>query len=175
VTNFPVKSLALTACSAVVLAGVLAGCSSSGGSSGSKLSKADFVTQANAACASTLAKVKAAPTPSSLTDYANIISFDQVALKEEAAYLKTITALVDRSPDAAELHKNWVDLDSAQFAAQKPLVEKMNAAAAAKNQSQLAAAANQVAALPDNSAKETSYLNKYGLTDCAALANYGND
>ena len=160
------------ASSAALFVGLLAGCSSSGGGSGSKLSKADFITQANAACASTLAKIKTAPTPSSLTDYATIHAYMTLGLTEEPKFLDTVTKLVDRSPDKSTLHKNWIDPETASFAQQKPTVEQLDAAAQAKDASKVSTLVNKLSSF--DSPDDGSFLTGYGLTQCAALTNYGN-
>ena len=173
VITSPRTSLTAVACAAALLAGALTGCSSSGSSSNT-LTKAQFVAQADAVCAATLAKIKAAPTPTSTTDYADILSYDSIALDAEPAFQSQITALADRSPDAAALHKNWIDIDKADYESQKPLVLKLDAAAQAKNANQVNAVITQLGNEPDHSTAEANYLTGYGLTDCASLANFGN-
>lgn len=180
VDDFSRKSLAVTACCAALLTPALAGCASSDGTggptaSGSRISKADFIAKANALCTSTHTSLHAAQ-PSGATDYPGILAFDAKTLKEEPIFIAQVTALADKSPDKAALHAQWIDLNIAQFNAQKPLIAKVDAAATARDQSQLIAAVQQVAALPENDKVpgEIDYLNKYGLTACASLTANGS-
>lgn len=167
-------SLTALACSAALVAGAISGCSSSGAGGGTKLTKAEFITKMDARCAQTLARIKTIAQPTGLTDYAAILNFDAVAETEQPAFQADATVLVDESPDKVALHKNWIDLDKADFAALKPILVRLDAAARAENQSALAAAAQAASSAPDHSTAETAYLKSYGLTDCATLANYGN-
>jgi hypothetical protein len=163
-------------CAAALAVGALAACSSSGGGSGSgsKLSKADFITQADAQCASTLKQVNAIPSPTGPTDYDAILKSDKFAETAEPALLKTLSDLADRTDDSAALHKNWLDVDTADFAAQKAFLVKFDAAATAKDSAQLTTLANQASAVPDHSADSAKYLTSYGLKDCASLESSGN-
>jgi hypothetical protein len=63
----------------------------------------------------------------------------------------------------------WVSLDEADFAGQKPLLDKVLAAAQAKDADQTGQYLNQLSNYKDHSAEAASYLTSYGLTDCATL------
>ena len=170
------SSLTLIVASATVL--TLAGCSSSGGGSGSsggsKLTKAEFITQADALCASTLAKINAGPTPTGLTDYTAIVKADELALAEEPKFITAMTKLVDRSPDAAALHKNWIDVQNSEFTQQKGLIVQLDEAAKAKDDTKINHLVQQLGSMPDHSADAAKYLKTYGLAKCSDLANNGN-
>ena len=171
------SQLITSLCAAALAVGALGACSSSGGGSssgGSKLSKADFITQADAQCAATLKQLNAIVQPTGPTDFAAILTSDKFAETAEPALLKTLSDLADRTDDSAALHKNWLDVDTADFAAQKPFLVKFDAAATAKDSAQLTTLANQATAVPDHSADSAKYLTSYGLKDCASLENSGN-
>lgn len=167
-TRRHVLRVCVTASAAASL--VLAGCSSSSGKSDDSLTKAQFITQMNAACVSVLNQVRVTPAPTSAKDFAALLKLDAFIEVAEPEFQQAAAALVARSPDAAALRKNWLDPDAADFAAQKPYLLKFDAAARAKDATKLAALVSQASSLPDHSSAEAKYLTSYGLTSCASLA-----
>lgn len=135
----------------------------------SALSKEQFVAQTNAVCASVYEAVKKLPTPSGPTDYSAIIAYGQGSLNLYPTFQQQVKALVARSADKGELTAKWVALDDADFAAQVPLVRQMVEAAKAKDDAKAQQLAQSLSEAPDHSSAEASFLNGYGLTDCARL------
>lgn len=133
--------------------------------------KAAFVAKANAVCKETDAKIKALPEPSGPTDYAAIIADGEASLSEFPGFITKIKAAVAESPDKDELTTKWVAADEADFAGQKPLLDKVLAAAKAHDAAQTSQYLDQLSNYKDHSAGIASYLNSYGLTDCATLEN----
>jgi hypothetical protein len=170
--------LAIAVCASALTAAAAAGCSSSGtapgegGTSGHRLTKTQFIASMNSTCSSLLSKVKAIPAPTSADDFADLLKLDGFIDTAEPAFQKTAAAIVDRSPDSAALHKNWLDIDAADFKAQLPFLLKFDAAAKARDATELSTLVKQSASVPDHSAAEATYLTGYGLKDCAALADY---
>jgi hypothetical protein len=136
---------------------------------GSTLSKAAFLAQTNALCASLDTKVKKLPTPSSLTDYPAIIAYTRAALDLFPPFSGQTKALVARSADKDELTAKWITLDESDYAAQKPLLTQLLAAAQAKQSAKVEQIYGALDRTPDHSDAEAAYLNSYGLTECAKL------
>jgi hypothetical protein len=188
----PAQYRAIPGCVAVSLAAfVLAACGSSGpakpadtttGSETSQasaqtstppapsgLSKADFVSKANALCRKTVGKIDALPTPSGPTDYAAIVTSLEATLALFPQWLGEAKALVAQSSDEDELTSKWLALDESDFNAQKALFTRVLAAAKAKNATETAKLAGQLGQAPSHSDGIAKYLTSYGLTDCAKL------
>ncbi|HEY3715541.1 MAG TPA: hypothetical protein VGL39_13530 [Jatrophihabitantaceae bacterium] len=134
-----------------------------------QLSKTEFIAQANTLCTSLDAKVKMLPTPSSLTDYPAIVTYTRAALDWFPPFSGRAKALVARSADTDELTAEWITLDESDYAAQKPLLAQLLAAAQAKQSAKVEQLYSALDNTPDHSDAEAAYLNSYGLTECAKL------
>ncbi|HZE50942.1 MAG TPA: hypothetical protein VE074_15330 [Jatrophihabitantaceae bacterium] len=134
-----------------------------------QLSKAEFVAQANAVCGSVNAKVQKLPAPSGPTDYPATIAYTRTVLDLFPPFSKQTKALVARSADKDELTAKWISLDQSDFAAQKPLLTQLLAAAQAKQSAKVEQLYSALDKTPDHSQAEATYLNSYGLTECAKL------
>lgn len=133
------------------------------------LAKADFVTQANAACDKYSKQQAALPTPANATDYANMVTSLEGLLDIGAHFYPELTALVDQSADKATLHEKWLDASQAGYEAGKVEVQKALDAAKAKDSATVLAAFGAIEKLPDHTKEFATYLNTYGLTKCAAF------
>jgi len=183
-----------TACVAVIAAaGIVAACSSSGSAKSDNtgatppatttvapsstvsttaagtLAKADFVSKANALCASTYPKVHPGPAPTSATDYVATAKYAQVTLDEFPPFSQKAKALVARSADKDELTAKWIAVDEADVAAEKPLLQQLIAAANAHEEAKVQQIEDQLGSAPDHSEQTGTYLTSYGLTECAKL------
>jgi hypothetical protein len=133
------------------------------------LSKADFITKMNAVCAAIDQQRKALPTPSGLTDYPVIAQNLSGTLRILPSFISQADALVQRSPDKTALDTNWLDLEKADFAAVKPIAERMVADSTAKDSAKVAADGEALSSAPDHSSAIATYMTSYGLTSCATL------
>jgi hypothetical protein len=136
---------------------------------GSPLSKAAFLSQTNTLCSSVYAKVSKLVTPSDPTDYPALIAYTKSALDLFPPFSRQTKALVARSPDKEELTAKWVALDESDYAAQKPLLNQLLAAAEAKKAADVQRLESALQNTPDHSDAEAKYLTSYGLTECAKL------
>jgi hypothetical protein len=157
-------ALALTACSSTKH-GTPA--SSPAAPTGAMLSKADFLTQMNALCKSTNDAVTAAGSPSGPTDYAAIEAFVPKVIAVHATFTTQAAALVARSSDAAALTTNFLQADARDTATVLPLLNRMLAAAQARDSATVTTVGNQLSNVNDQ--KVIDYLKGYGLTECATL------
>lgn len=134
-----------------------------------KLSKADFVAQANALCGDVLGKLQALPQPTSAADYAALSAQIRGTLELGPRYLTQARALVKHAPDPDELTAKWISIDASDFATSEPLLRQMLAAASAKDSDKVQQLATELSAKAADHSSEVSYLKNYGLTDCAKL------
>ncbi|MDQ2957230.1 MAG: hypothetical protein M3Y42_09725 [Actinomycetota bacterium] len=173
----------LCAATAVLLGLSVAGCSGSSkskpgtfastlpsatGASGT-LTKTEFLNKMNSVCAAIDTERKVLPTPSGPTDYANIAANLSGTLRLLPAFIAQADALVQRSPDKVELNAKWLSIEKADFAAVKPLAEKMVADSDAKDATKVPADGEALSGAPDHSATIADYMTSYGLTECATL------
>lgn len=161
---------------AAVLAAVLVagGCSSSGGHQAA-LSKSAYVKQADAECASALAKAKQLHRPQ-LTQYAALSRYARTSLSIVDGFQREERALAGRSSDEKELLEKWLDPAKAQFDRTRPTLDALVAANGDKAKVKAAVRhAQQVAdsGKDDNdTTKITKFLRSYGLPTCAAFESY---
>lgn len=172
---------ALCAAAALLLGASLVGCSgSSGNKSGSfasnlptaatgMLTKADFLSKMNAVCSAVDTQRKALPTPSGLDDYPNIIANLSGTLRLLPSFISQADALVQRSSDKAELTEKWLTFERSDFAAVKPIAQRMVADSTAKDSAKVAADGEALSGAPDHSSAIAAFMNSYGLTTCATL------
>ena len=139
---------------------------------GAPLPKAAFVSQTNALCSSVYDKVSKLATPSGPTDYPAVIAYAKATLDQFPPFSRQAKALVARSPDKDELTAKWVTLDESDYAAQKPLLGQLLAAAQAKQAANVERLEGALQQTPNHSDAEAKYLTSYGLTECAKLQSF---
>ncbi|HEX8094526.1 hypothetical protein [Jatrophihabitans sp.] len=143
--------------------------STSAGTPKGVLSKPDFLIEMNKLCSSVDAQIKALPRPTAATDYAVISTNLTGTLKLVPSFISRAEALVRQTAERAALEKNWLAIQKSDFAAFKPVAERMLAHSKAHDAAKVQADANAVSALPDHTSRLVSYLNGYGLSSCAQL------
>jgi hypothetical protein len=143
--------------------------STSAGTPKGVLSKPDFLIEMNRLCSTYHAKVKALPTPTAATDFAAISANLSGTLQLGPSFISRAEALIARAAERAALEKNWLAVEKADFAASKPLLERMLADSKAHDAAKVQADANALSALPDHSSRLVTYLNGFGLSSCAQL------
>jgi len=143
--------------------------STSAGTPAGVLSKPDFLIRMNTTCRSFSARVKALPTPTAATDFDAITTNLTAHLRLAPSFLSQAEALVEQSAERAILQKNWLAVEQADFAAFKPVAQRMVTHSKARDAAEVQADANTLSALPDHSKALASYLAGFGLSDCAAL------
>jgi hypothetical protein len=122
---------------------------------------------ANAMCSAVDAQLQALPTPAGATDYAGIITNLTGTLRIMPVYISHAEALVARTAERAALEKNWLDVERADYAAFKPAAQQLLRAADTRDPAKVAAAANDLSAVPDHSDDVQAYLDDFGLASCA--------
>jgi hypothetical protein len=143
--------------------------STSAGTPKGVLSKPDFLIKMNAVCSAVDAQGKALPTPRGATDFTAIITNLSGNLRLFPSYMSHAEALVAQTAEHAELEKNWLAVEKADFAAFKPVALRTIADSKAHNAAKVQADANALSALADHSSTLAAYLKGFGLTSCAAL------
>ena len=143
--------------------------STSAGTPKGVLSKPDFLIRMNALCSSVDAQVKALPTPTAATDYAAISTNLTETLRLVPSFISQAEALVAQTAQRAALEKNWLAIEKADFAAFKPLAQRMVTHSKAHDAAKVQADANALSALPDRTSRLVTYLKGYGLSSCAQL------
>lgn len=143
--------------------------STSAGTPRGVLSKPDFLVDANAMCSAVDAQLQALPTPTGATDYAGIITNLTGTLRILPVYIAHAEALVARTAERAELEKNWLNVERADYAAYKPAAQQLLRAADTRDPAQVSAAANDLSAVPDHSSTVQAYLEDFGLASCAHI------
>jgi hypothetical protein len=143
--------------------------STSAGTPRGVLSKPDFLVDANAMCSAVDAQLQALPTPTGATDFAGIITNLTGTLRVLPVYFSHAEALVARTAERAQLEKNWLDVERADYAAYKPAAQQLLRAADTRDPAKVQAAANDLSAVPDHSSTVQAYLEKFGLASCAHI------
>jgi hypothetical protein len=143
--------------------------STSAGTPRGVISMPDFLIEMNRMCSSFDAKLKALPTPVGATDFAKINANLTGNLRLAPAFLSQAEALVSRTAVRAALEKNWLATERADFAAFRPLAQRMIADSKAHNAAKVQADASALSALPDHGKTVAAYLNGVGLSSCARL------
>lgn len=143
--------------------------STSAGTPSGVLSKPDFLIDMNTLCRSFSARVKALPTPTGATDFDAITTNLTANLRLAPSFLSQAEALVDQAAERAVLQKNWLAVEKADYAAFKPVAQRMVAHSKDRDAAKVQADANALSALPDHSKALATYLAGYGLSDCATL------
>lgn len=133
------------------------------------LSKGEFVVNMNAVCAAVDSQRRALPTPSGLTDYPAIAANLSGTLRILPSFIAKAEGLVNQSVDKAQLTTKWLALEKSDYAATKPIAERMVADSTAKNASRVQADGAALSAAPDHSATIAQFMTGYGLTACATL------
>jgi hypothetical protein len=143
--------------------------STSAGTPKGVLSKPDFLIEMNAKCKSFIVQVKALPTPTGATDFTAITANLNANLKLVPSFISQAEALVNKTAERAVLEKNWLSVEKADFAAFKPVAQRMVVHSKAHDAAKVQADANALSAVPDHSSTLAAYLKGYGLTTCAEL------
>ncbi len=143
--------------------------STSAGTPRGQLSKPDFLVDTNAMCSAVDAQLQALPTPAGATDYAGIITNLTGTLRIMPVYIAHAEALVARTAERADLEKNWLDVERADYAAFKPAAQQMLRAADTRDPAKVAAAANDLSAVPNHGSDVQAYLEDFGLASCAHI------
>lgn len=141
---------------------VLAGCGSSG------TSHAGFVTQANAVCAGVDARVKAIPAPNQ-KDLTSIAAYASSTEQAYQSYLSQVTALAAKAQDKKEIQASWITPATADFRAEKPLLDGLVAAARTGDATKIAAAVRSLQNVTDHTSSIQAFQKKYGATQCSHL------
>ena len=177
----PAVSFALAAACAVTMAGCASSSKHTSAAAGSNtsatasptpstaLSKAAFITQADAICTKIDAQLSALPNPAGEQDYPAMAANLEGSVALFKSYISQVQPLADQTADAAELNSKWLTLEKEDFAKAEPLVTKMIAALKAKDAAQIKAIGDQLDAQPDRSKEYAAELTSYGLTSCAKL------
>jgi len=143
--------------------------STSAGTPTGVLSKPDFLIKMNAFCSAVDAQRQALPTPKGATDFAAISVNLSGTMRLLPSLISHAEALMKPFAQRAELEKNWLDVERADYAAMKPIAERMIADADAHDAAKVQADADAMTAVPDHSAILISYLKDFGLDSCAHL------
>lgn len=151
----------------LLLAGICllaAGCMSGGGSTDivsadTRLTKAEYIEQADTICAEFDGELDALPEPKTLDDLATMAEQAKPIAEAGVAELRALSP-----PEAlAEQVDAWLDLNDANVAA----IDELREAAESGDET----AVQQVAAdAADNEAKADALAGEIGLTDCADTA-----
>jgi hypothetical protein len=135
---------------------VAAGCMGGGTSSAPRLTKAEFIKQADAICAQFTGELEALPQPQTLADLAAMATQAKPIAEAGVARLRAL-----RPPEELEDQVNeWLELNDSNV----ELIERLRAGAADGDET----AVQQVAAdATDNEQKADALAAEIGLTDCS--------
>src|SRR6185312_15551591 len=168
-------------CCLLLAAGLVAGCSSSSKKPGTfasslpatsgSLSKAEFISKMNAVCSAISSQRQALPQPAGLTDYTAISANLSGTLRLLPSLIAQADQLIGRTADKATLTTNWLAVEKADFAAVKPIAERMVADSNAKDAEKVAADGEALSGAPNHSDTIASFMTTYGLTTCASMEN----
>jgi hypothetical protein len=151
---------ALAAAAAVALVGC--------GSGAKGLSQHDFVTQANAICASADSSLKKVPQPTG-TDVASLVPYAQAIEDRYQAYLTRITALATQARDKTTIQGQWITPATQDFAREKPLLDQLVAAAQKRDTNAIKSVTTKLQAITDHTVAIQQFQRQYGATTCATL------
>lgn len=143
--------------------------STSAGTPKGMLSMPDFLIEMNAVCSAIDAQRQALPTPTSLTDFDTINLNLTGTMRLVPVLIAKAQRLVAQTAQRAELEKNWLALERADYAVIKPIAERMAAHSRARDAAAVEAAAADMATAPNHSSSMKTYLDGYGLYSCAHL------
>lgn len=158
--------------SSVVGPSVPAFASTSAGSPTDVISKPNFLIRMNAVCSAIDAQRQALPTPTDLTDFDTIILNLTGTMRLVPALISQAQRVMAPFAQRAELEKNWLALERADYAAVKPIADRMIAHSRARNAAAVEADANDMATAPNHSGTLKTYLENFGLSSCAHLHAY---
>ena len=172
------KTVAVMAVAGVLLAGCggsskkdAAGPSSSSSSTASSatLTKAEFLAKMNKVCSDVNGEINKLPEPSGPTDYANVVTNLQGTTKLFPAFLGQVDSLVGQSPDKVELQSKWVTPEKDELGKFSAAAQKVIADAQAHSAAKVETDIGGLNEANTNSKTIGSYLDSYGLTECAKL------
>ena len=123
----------------------------------------------NAVCTVTNTNRAALPVPTSETDYAKISANLEGTLLLIPTFISEAEALVGQSADKAELTAKWISFEKSDFAAIKPIAQRMVDASKAKDSAKVKKIGAELDAAPNHSEAMARFMTTYGLTACANL------
>ncbi len=133
------------------------------------LPKAAFIQQADRVCAGSLAAIDKLPAPTSDTDYAGLAAYAQGVITLYEQFTTQIDPLIARSADKAELIAKWRAPEDAVFKKVKPQYDALAAAAKAGDGTRAQQILTEISSSSDDGVDYSTFLQSYGLTDCANL------
>ena len=137
--------------------------------SATSLSRADFVTKADALCSRYHAKIDALVAPTADDDFVIMSNYFTQSVAIFDSFAAELRPLIEQSPDRATLDTQWLSIDKSDVGSAKPLIKKFSAAVKANNVRAVQQAMAKLDALPDHSDTITAFLKGYGLAACASL------
>jgi hypothetical protein len=143
--------------------------STSAGSPKGVLSKPDFLIKMNAVCSAIDAQRQALPKAASPTDFATIRLNLTGTLRLVPSLISHAERLTAQFAQRAELEKNWLALERADYAAIKPIADRMVAHSIARDAAKVEEGIYEMAAAPNHNSSLVTYLNDFGLSSCANL------
>jgi hypothetical protein len=146
--------------------------STSAGTPKDVLSKPDFLISMNAVCSAVDAQLQALPAPSGTTDFDAIRTNLTGTLRIVPILISRAEALIARMPERAELRKNWIDLKRADYAAFKPIAERMVRNSVARDAAKVQADAEALSSVLNHRSFIKGYLDEFGLYSCGHLETY---
>ena len=133
------------------------------------LSKAATISQIDAVCKDTDAKLSALPQASGRDDYASLLTDFTSTVTLFNSYFAQVQPLVEQSVDRDRLTTKWLAVEKSDFAASQPIIEQMIQALQAKDDSAISAAQSKLNKAPDHTDEIISFFRSYGLKDCATM------
>jgi hypothetical protein len=133
------------------------------------LSKAAFIAKADAVCDAANTNITALPRAHSDSDYPALLTDFTSTLTIFQTYFAQAEALVAVSTDRATLSRKWLTVEEGDFAASRPLIERIIAALQAKDDSAVRSLDKKLQAAPDHTDQLIVFFKSYGLGACASL------
>lgn len=146
--------------------------STSAGSPTDVISMPNFLIKMNAVCSAIDAQRQALPTPASLTDFDTLVLNLSGTLRLTPVLISQAQRVMKPFARRAELEKNWLALERADYAEAKPIVERMIAHARARDAAAVQADADDLATASNHSGVLKAYLDEFGLPSCGHLHAY---
>jgi hypothetical protein len=143
--------------------------STSAGTPKGVLSKPDFLIKMNAVCSAIDAQRQALPKPAGTTDFATIRLNLTGTMRLVPSLISHAERLIAQTAQRAELEKNWLALERADYAAVKPIADQMVAHSIAGDAAKVQDDAYEMANVPNHNSSLVTYLNDFGLPSCANL------
>ena len=142
-------------------------------STGGALSKADSSSKMNAVCSAVYASARRCRAVRADRLHGDLGQPRPAPYGCCRRFITQADQLVGRSSDRATLTKNWLSIEKSDFAAVKPIAERMVADSNAKNADKVAADGEALSNAPNHSDTIATFMTSYGLTNCATLEQAG--